>query len=378
MAAGLDVIAGLVFVLALVPALLFLVNFFLYRPPLRSEGPLPPVSVLIPARNEELAIVDCVESALSSEGVDIEVVVLDDHSDDRTATLVEEIARRDPRVRLERAPDLPPGWCGKQHACWVLAGRARHDLLLFLDADVRLERAGLARMVSFLTSRKVDLVSGIPRQETCTFLEKLVIPLIHFILLGFLPIRRMRKSSHPAYSAGCGQLFLATREGYDTSGGHSVIRTTLHDGLELPRAFRKKGRMTDLCETTTVAWCRMYQGAGQVVRGLAKNATEGLASPRMIVPATFLLLGGQVAPFLLIPFARWFSPVALGLVLGGMGLAYFPRVLGALAYRQSWLGVVLHPVGVGVLVAIQWYALGRSLAGRPATWKGRAYHPIEG
>ena len=81
------------------------------------------VSVLIPARNEEENIAECVLAALASKDVVTEVVVLDDHSDDRTAAIVEDLARRDLRVRLERAPSLPPGWCGKQHACQMLAQR---------------------------------------------------------------------------------------------------------------------------------------------------------------------------------------------------------------------------------------------------------------
>src|SRR5439155_361198 len=117
---------------------------------------------------------------LASRGVTVDVVVLDDHSEDDTAALVGAIARRDRRVRLLSAPPLPAGWCGKQHACHVLRGAARYDLLAFLDADVRLEPDGLARLAAFLRNSGADLVSGIPRQVTGTLLERLVIPLIHF------------------------------------------------------------------------------------------------------------------------------------------------------------------------------------------------------
>ena len=96
----------------------------------------------------------------------------------------------------------------------------------------------------------------------------------------------MRRSRHPAYGAGCGQLFLARREAYETAGGHAAIRATLHDGVKLPRAFRAAGLRTDLFDATDVASCRMYRNAGEVWRGLAKNATEGLAAPGKIVPAT--------------------------------------------------------------------------------------------
>ncbi len=366
-------IVALVF--AVMTALLFLANLRLYRPAPPASN-VRAVSVLIPARNEERSIGPAVEAALASRGVEVEVIVLDDHSKDGTAGVVRASASRDDRVRLEQAPPLPDGWCGKQHACHVLAGLASHDLLLFVDADVRLAPDGLARTVAFLEASGADLVSGVPHQETGTFLEKLLIPLIHFVLLGFLPLRRMRNSTHPAYAAGCGQLFLARRHAYEQAGGHAAIRASLHDGVTLPRAFRHAGLRTDLFDATDAASCRMYRSAGEVWRGLAKNATEGLANPRVILFFTLLLLGGAVLPFVLLPLALVRGELAaVALTLTAVGLAWLPRLAGAIRFRQSLLGAILHPVGVLVLMAIQWCALIRSLLGRPAAWKGRQYRP---
>src|SRR5436305_15262111 len=111
---------------AAVPAFLYLLNTFLYRPAPPPADDLPAVSVLIPARNEEPAIGPAVAAALASRGITFEVLVLDDHSDDRTAAIVADFARKDSRVRLLAAPPLPDGWCGKQHACAVLARHARY------------------------------------------------------------------------------------------------------------------------------------------------------------------------------------------------------------------------------------------------------------
>src|SRR5207245_2714359 len=122
---------------------------------------------------EERSIAAAVESALANKGVTVEVLVLDDHSEDRTAALVAEIAERDGRVRLLSAPPLPEGWCGKQHACHVLARAARYPLLCFLDADVYLEPDALARLTAFQKQSGASLVSGIPRQETGSLLERL-------------------------------------------------------------------------------------------------------------------------------------------------------------------------------------------------------------
>ena len=181
---------------------------------------------------------------------------------------------------------------------------------MFLDADVRLASDALARMAAYARSSGTDLASGIPCQVASACWRKLLIPLIHFILLGFLPIRRMRRSRQPAFAAGCGQLFIARASAYNCCGGHSVIRDTLHDGIKLPRVFRTAGLKTDLFDATDLAICRMYRNASEVWFGLAKNAGEALAAPAMIGPMTAILLGGQVLPYLLLLLAvcSWPSP----------------------------------------------------------------------
>ncbi len=361
-------------VLAWIPAWLFHRNLRAYAPPPSvAEGDLPAISVLIPARNEELSIRAAVEAALDSRDVTLEVVVLDDHSEDQTASIVSELAAEDGRLRLAVAPPLPAGWCGKQHACAALAQHASHDLLVFVDADVRLAPDGLARMAAFRCTSGADLVSGVPYQETGTLGETLLIPLIHFLLLGFLPFYCMRQSAHPAYGSGCGQLFMARREAYVKAGGHAAIRTSLHDGLTLPRAFRQAGYMTDLFDATEIATCRMYRSWPEVWHGLAKNAGEGLASPTMIGPATLLLLGGQVLPVICLLGARPETWTGLGLAGLGVAAAYYPRWRARRQFRQSTLGAWLHPLGVALLLIIQWYAFIASLLGRPQEWKGRAY-----
>jgi Glycosyl transferase family 2 len=374
---NLEMAALISLVLAAIPCGLFLANLAVYRP-LAKPGskPILPVSVLIPARNEEQNIRATLAAVLANRGAEFEVIVLDDHSTDDTAKIVSELAARDPRVRLETAPPLPAGWCGKQHACHILARLARQPLLVFMDADVRLAPDALTRLAGFMEPGGIALASGVPRQELGTFSERLLIPLIHFILLGFLPMRVMRRTRSPAFSAGCGQLFVARHESYQTCGGHAQLRDSLHDGIKLPRVFRQAGFSTDLFDATDIATCRMYHTNAETWRGLGKNATEGLAAPGTILPITVLLLFGQIAPFALLfltapgSWAFYFS------ALGG-GLALLPRVMAVQRFQQSWPGALLHPLGVLWLLGIQWQALLRKILGRPMQWKGRDYLPVK-
>lgn len=372
--------AGLV--LAAIPALLTLANLRLFRPPPEplAGDPPPKVSVLVPARNEERAIGRLMADVLASEGVELELVVLDDASEDRTAELVRDLAARDGRVRLVPGGPLPAGWCGKQHACWQLARAARHDTWMFLDVDVVPARDAIARSVAFLDASGAALASGFPRQETGSFLEWLLLPLIHFVLLGYLPLARSRQVNDPSLAAGCGQLFVTRRADYERAGGHAAIRGSLHDGVKLPRAYRRAGLVTDIFDATEIASCRMYSRSLDVWRGLSKNATEGIGSAATILPFTILLGGGAVLPPLLAAwglatgFAGWPTGAAL-VALAAAVLAYLPRFCDAIRFRQSLTSAIVHPLGVAVFLAIQWVALVRKTLGLKTAWRGRSLVP---
>src|SRR3984957_8468272 len=375
---------GIAFCCAPIPALLWVWNMLLYREPdagtcaETGHCVLPDaVSVLIPARNEEQVIAASIASLLDSRGVAMEIIVLDDDSTDRTREIVLGFAARDPRVRLESAPSLPGGWNGKQHACHRLAELARSNILCFLDADVRLAPEALVCMSAFLARTGSDLVSGFPRQETETPLEWLLLPLIQFVLLSYLPLAGMRVLPAPAFAAGCGQFLMVRRDAYRKVGGHAQIRTSMHDGLLLPQLFRRHGLRTDIADLTHLATCRMYHNASEVWHGLAKNATEGMASPARILPFSFLLFCGQVLPFLL-AFRLFIAPAsyslpARSLVFVALAASFLPRLLSVWKYRQSLYSALLHPLGVTVLLLVQWYALLRKIAGQQVIWKERAY-----
>lgn len=382
-------IAGVLFICAAVPTCMFVANLRRYSPP--SIGALTAlrVAVLVPARDEERNIRACVESVLESRGVEIELLVLDDASTDRTPEIVHEMARRDARVRLVKTQNLPSGWNGKQRACWVLAQETTAPLLVFLDADVRIVPDALARCSAEMHARHVALLSGFPRQITVGWMEQMLLPPIHFGLLGFLPMGRMRASTKPGYAAGCGQFFIADREAYFASGGHGAIRATRHDGLRLPQVFREHGFRTDLVDLTELAEVRMYDSTRAVWMGLAKNATEGLGAPARIVPLTILLLLGQVLPLIaaLLWLAFWVSNLLVGatfddprmaaivsalLVLSVIAI-YLPRLLAVRRFKQPLLSALLHPAGIVLLLVVQWYALLKQIFGRPVAWRTRAY-----
>ncbi len=351
--------------LASLPLGLLLINLPFYRRPRVASVPVS-MSVLIPARNEEGNIADAVSCVLASIGVNLELLVLDDHSTDRTRNILDSVA--DPRLRVLDGSPLPPGWSGKQHACAALAAEAGHPLMVFVDADVRLSPDALLRIAGFMQRHpRTALASGFPRQVTVGWSERLLLPLIHVMLLCYLPIPLGILLRAPSLGAGCGQLFVARQEAYRAAGGHSAIRASRHDGITLPRAFRRAGCATGLFDATEVASCRMYETPALLWEGLTKNATEGMATPAALPVWTVLLGLGHVLP----PVMALVAPSPLS--FGAYGCGLMIRLILALRFRQSFLGALLHPVSVLALLAVQWASLFRALRGAPSTWRGRAY-----
>lgn len=370
--------------IALLPALMMVRNLHLFRTLPRANEAWPianrenihqraTVSVLIPARNEQSSIGSCLEHVLQCNWHELEVIVLDDSSTDATFEICSRIAARDNRLSIVKGGVLPAHWNGKQHACWQMAQSAHGDWLLFIDADVRLSEDAIPRLLHEARSLQVDLLSGFPKQVTGTWSEKLMIPLMHFILLGYLPIDRMRTSPGAEFAAGCGQLFFARRTAYEVCEGHKAIAGSRHDGLKLPRHFRKHGLKTDIFDASNIASCRMYHNARQVVVGLLKNATEGIAHPRTIVIFSLLLAGAAVLPAISLIVAVWQGANSwlITELLVATGISYVPRLQAAQRFEQSWLGALLHPVGVLAFLLIQWCALVTELLGYRVRWRGR-------
>ncbi len=355
-------------------------NLTLYRPARRADQEtlrrMGRVSICIPARNEAQNIEACVRSALGNDHPDLEVLVYDDHSDDGTGDIVRRLIDQDSRVRLVQTQPLADGWNGKQFACDQMGRAATGDWILFTDADVRFSPDCFSRAVCEADRLDCALLSTSPRQITESFGERLIIPLIHFILLSYLPMRRMRRTLDPAASAGVGQFLLAHKDAYLSAGGHASFKATMHDGVKMPRAFRRAGYRTDLFDGTDLASCRMYDSWGTVWRGFTKNAYEGLGSVALLLFLTALHLIGHVLPALVVlwtviaPDPMRPTRPTVGFAALAVVLALTLRVILALRFRQSITSAFLHPLGIAAITLIQWQSFAEHLLG-VRSWRGR-------
>jgi glycosyltransferase involved in cell wall biosynthesis len=231
-------------------------------------------SVLVPARDEERNIGDCLAALDASPLRPTEVLVLDDGSTDRTAEIVANATL--PELRLLRNTNLPPGWIGKVHACHRLAAEATGDVLLFLDADTRLEPEGIARIASLFQDYGADIVTAVPRQEVRTWAERLLLPVLHLTYAAWLPMPLVWRTRDPRLLAANGQVLAITRQALDRIGGFAAVRHEVVDDMAICRRAKRAGLRVVFADGHHLATTRMYRSAREVWDGFSKNLYEGI------------------------------------------------------------------------------------------------------
>jgi chlorobactene glucosyltransferase len=342
----------------------------------------PRVAVVVPARDEAGNICRCLKSLLTQDYPPsrLRVLVVDDHSTDDTAAIVRRIAESHPQLSLLASSPLPPRWTGKSHACWIGAGTVApdSDWLCFVDADVWGEPALLSSAMSAALARRLDLLSLAPRQELCSFAERLVLP-CGLILLSFTQdLRKVQAQSGSGVTA-TGQFMLIRRDAYDAVGGHAAVSTAICEDLEIARLLKQSGRSVLLMSGEDVVSTRMYTGWRTLWPGLAKNLVDTFGGSR----ATLLLALAAVIlawAAVLIPVidAAGFSEnapsgwAALIAALLASAAAFGLHIAAAVHFRiPFWYGL-LFPLGytIGALMALD--SVRRRLRGQ-VSWKGRIY-----
>ena len=337
------------------------------------------VSVLVPARNEVLNIDRCVRSLLRQDYTPFEILVLDDGSTDATPELLRRLAvESGGKVRLLQGEPLPDGWHGKSWACSQLGRQAAGELLLFTDADTMHEPDALRRAVGAMQASGADMLSLMPHQELGSFWEKLVVPLIHVILMCYLPLRFVRTSRRAAFCFANGQFILFRREFYTRINGHAAVRDAIVEDVWLCKSVKKAGGRVVAFNGSDVVSCRMYHNFREIWEGFSKNlfaaigySTSGLFVLIMMISALY------IAPFVFLfnaLFASQFTVSLFWLPLMQIAVALLCRVLIAFLFRQSLAMAFLHVLSQVVLLAIACNSFYAIKFGKGASWKGRNYN----
>ncbi len=350
------------------------------------------VSIIVPARNEEVCLANCLHSLITQtiaqtlaqtlpaadrneilENIEgIEIIVVDDGSTDQSRAIAEAFAQQHPNLRVISSPPLPEHWIGKNNAVIAGADAAHGEWLLFTDADTFHHPGSLARALAEATQQNAALLSYSPEQEVYGFWEQAVMPVVFAELAATYS---MSDVSDPASAAAAanGQYLLIRRDVYDAVGGHRAVATELLEDVALARRVKQAGHRIQFRYAPDAVRTRMYRCFAQLKEGWIKNLAllfpdaNGLANRRI---AEFgAIAGGSIAAF---GFAGLGS--SFGAYFAG-GLAAFAYIRFLLRIRRahfSWRGNVLSIFGLPIFVhllrrsAIQWKGSG-------VTWKGRRY-----
>jgi chlorobactene glucosyltransferase len=294
------------------------------------------VSVLIPARNEEKNIEKCLKGVLAQDYQNKEIILLDDNSTDNTYRLASSFSTSN--VKALKGKALPTDWFGKNWACHQLAQEAKGEYLLFVDADVELKPEVISSAVYELEKSNSALLSIFPTQIIKSFGEHLIVPLMNWLLLTFLPLRFVYSCSSKAFVAANGQFMLWKKVGYFKIGGHEKVKNKVVEDMELARLAKQNKLKVKAMLGGKLVFCRMYESFNQAYNGFTKNFFAGFLLPpfSFLVIILFLLIA-FVLPFLfLMPPVYSFILIAFILIT---------RISVSIVSNQNlFINVLLHPV----------------------------------
>ena len=345
------------------------------RKPVTGQ-PIPRVSIIVPARNEEEHIAGTLRRLLALDYENYEIIAVNDRSTDQTGEIMDEVAASAEArgcLRVIHVDQLPSGWLGKTHAMWTAAKDATGDWLLFTDADVLFKPDSVRRALAYAVMEKADHVVLFPRMIMKRLGEKMMIA---FFQTLFVFGHRPWKVADPETRdhMGVGAFNCIQRGVYDAIGTYQALRMEVLDDMKLGKVVKNAGYRQRNVFGGDLISIRWAKGAMGVVRNLTKNffAIMSFQWPRTVascITLTFLNLG----PFVGVWLAHGWERVPYTVALGSMFLIYA---------GMSWHSAVppyyffLHPISTVLFVYTLLRSMFLTLWQDGIVWRGTKY-PLE-
>ena len=282
------------FAFSILVSILGVINLiFIKKPIVYSQNNISSlVSVLIPARNEEVNIKRCLYSLIDQSYKNLEIIVLDDDSDDQTYNIVKDVSKNFSSIKLIKGERKSNGWTGKNWACHQLSKFAKGDFLLFIDADTKLQKNTISETVSEMNNNDVDLISLFPNRITNTAIDKIISVTIGWFIFSCLPI--IFSNKNPMFSSAFGQFLLFRKGAYFSIGGHESIKDKILDDFELGRLITKRGYNLNVFDGTERISTFSYSTEKEALEGLSKSIFPFFNNrliPFLILLILFLSMG---------------------------------------------------------------------------------------
>ncbi len=342
----------------------------------------PQLSVIIPARNEEGNLPECLASLLAQDdeffalGRDWELIVVDDESTDRTREVAAEAALGHPAMILMEAPPLElkgngRGFTGKTNACWAGAQRATGRWLLFTDADTLHEPGDLVRAMHEAEKHHVALLSYSPLQLVQGFWQRALMPLVFSELASVYPPAQVNDPAKRVAAAN-GQFLMVEREAYFAVGGHRMVGRSVLEDVDLAFNVKRSKRSIRLRYAPDALSTRMYRGFSDMVEGWSKNLV--LLFPHALALAAWrtLDIALLLLPVLLFvfPYLVFWKETVLVLLWGRNLWRFYARVARSnFGFMDCALSALALPLFI-VLLVRSW-AMHKIF--HQVAWKGREY-----
>jgi len=330
----------------------------------------PKVSMIVPARDEERKIEGAMRSKLAIDYPNLELIAIDDRSQDTTGAILDRLAAEDPRLCVVHLDSLPDGWLGKSHAMHVAAGRATGEYLLFTDADVFFAPGVLRKAVTMSEVRQLDHLALMPRMLSTGFFEQ-ALELYFAMMLCIAAQPWLVRSSWRMSYVGIGAFNMVRRSAYEQCGGHTTIRLDVLDDVKLGKLIKRTGLRQDVLDSgggIRVQWQDSFWG---VVRGLEKNgfAVFDYSLAKLTVATTLMALI-SLSPYFAV--ALW--PDARG--LGFLSALVFIHGAAAFAARRIGFRMTVSaglPVAIVTMIYAMWRSAFLTLRRQGVRWRDTFY-----
>jgi glycosyltransferase involved in cell wall biosynthesis len=327
------------------------------------------VDVIIPARNEEDCLGRCLQSLAGQQGISFQITVIDDGSTDRTRVIAESF----PGVRVLSAGELRPGMTGKVNALVLGARGSDAEWLLFTDADTFHYPGSLAASVHEAESLKVALLSYSPEQETDSWWELAVMPLVFADLVRTYSSERINDPADPSVAAN-GQYILVRREVYEALGGHRVLPLNVLEDIELAKIFKVSGHRIWFRHGAGRVRTRMYRNFSAMWEGWSKGLAILFRRPVLLAAkralefiAIAILLGMGM---LMVSRNHFERATVLFAIMVLFYLIFLFRIRQAhFPWKANLMAFIGLPIYVSLLLRSHLHFNRRG----ELTWKGRKY-----
>ncbi len=332
------------------------------------------VSVLIPARNEGDKISKCIESLISQTYRNLEIIILNDNSEDDTAQVVSGFEEIDHRIKLISGQELPSGWGGKNWACHQLSSQANGEYILFLDADTIFQANAIEAALEEAVKNKIDLLTLIPKRPTKRIVEMLMNPFINWAIFACLPIKIAHSFSNPYLSATFGQFMLFKKKSYVYVGGHEKVHDNAIDDFQLGRFVKKAGLKWVLFDGTDKVETMPYKNTFDALNGISRSVFPALNySISVLFIFSGLLICLTFIPIMTIGYALIASPInGIHCLISIFSLSIFliSWTLSCRRFKYPLFLVPLFPISVGTMIFIAYHSM-FSTVFKTTIWKKR-------